>query len=222
MRRSVNLFVSLIVFAMAAGLGAAALDVAKARQQTPALLDAALAEARGPAPALPPALPPERLAALLAVKDPTFFGHRGTAFGAGTKETISQTLARRLYGEGPIPVLDPVRHALLARFALDAKAAKAEQLTLYLRTVRLGQGPGGPVTGIAAAAQAYWSKPLAALSDDEFYGLLTLLADPERYHPAVNAKAHAAMKRRIAALAQAACARAGLNDDALMGCVRPS
>lgn len=168
------------------------------------------------------AVPPVLVQAVLAAEDVRFFAHHGVDYRAVARaawrnwrsgrttsgaSTITQQLARNLVPEiGDARSLDrKLREALLAR-RLERTWSKAQILEAYLNFVFLGSG----AYGVAAAADAYFGKPLAALSLDEAALLAGLIQAPGRLDPRRDPAA--ARARRDEVLAR--MARAGMIDEA--------
>lgn len=132
----------------------------------------------------------ERIAVLLAIEDPAFMSHRGVDFetpGAGMT-TISQGLVKLLYfPDGFRPGLAKMRQTLIARYAFDPLVSKSEQLLLMLNMSYLGHHEGKAVHGFANAAQVYFDKPFADLTDEEFVSLVAMLIGPNALKPGTSA-----------------------------------
>jgi membrane peptidoglycan carboxypeptidase len=143
-------------------------------------------------------LTPARRDLLLAVEDPAFFSHRGVDLhtpGAGMT-TITQGLVKLLYFPGGFRQgIAKIRQTLIAQYALDAQVSKQDQLDLLLNIAYLGSKDGRAVHGFAEAAQAYYGRDFAQLSDREFQSLVAMLIAPNRYVP--GSPAHAERMRRL-------------------------
>lgn len=190
--------------------------VRDAAARASALIAQTLAEAD---PALD-ALPLARIDVLLAVEDPSFWANDGTDFktpGQGWT-TLTQGLAKRLYFTRFTPGFEKVELILIAKFALSAQVPKAEILKAALATAYLGEGPGGPVIGVAAGARAWFGKGLDALSDDEWLALVAMLIAPNALDPKDHAPANAARVARIKRLLAGTCTPDGWRDVWLQGC----
>lgn len=209
---------ALVVFAGVIAVWAMAV-IKQARLATPETLHQA--EASLPVSALRPGRLSERqLHVLLAVQDPTFFKHKGVAFGAGTMTTITQSLVNKLYFKASGPEYAKIRQTLIARFALNPAVSKKRQLTLFLNTAYLGTYRGTPVIGFAAAADAYFGKPFDQLNEDEFTALVSMLNGPNRFHPVRNPYLHARRVTRVKAYLAGKCRKRGLHDTELRACGR--
>jgi len=165
-------------------------------------------------------LSPQRTAILLRVEDPTFRTNKGIDFSTpgGGMTTLSQSLGKRIFFEKFSPGLPKVELIALTRFALYPKVDKQRTLKAFLATAYFGHRDGRAVTGIGAAARAWFGKPLAALSDREYLSLIAMgpapkILDPVR-HPAANAERVGRIKRLLAGR----CRPDGLRDVMLDGC----
>lgn len=163
-------------------------EVRIAREQTPALVTAAL-EQYG-TELTPSDLSPEREAMLLAIEDPTFLHHHGVDFdtpGAGMT-TITQGLVKLLYfPEGFKPGIGKIRQTLIARYALDALTSKHRQLLLFLNMSYMGHEDSKPIYGFANASRIYFGKEFATIDDEQFLSLVAMLISPNRFKPGTPA-----------------------------------
>ena len=167
-------------------------------------------------------VPPVVVQAVLAAEDLRFFHHRGVDYRAIARaawtnwrsgrttsgaSTITQQLARNLTPDlGRVRSFDrKLREALVAR-RLERVWSKAQILEAYLNFVFLGDG----AYGVAAAADAYFAKPLAAVTLDEAALLAGLIQAPSRLDPRRDPTA--ARARRDEVLAR--MARAAMIDEA--------
>jgi penicillin-binding protein 1C len=88
-------------------------------------------------------------------------------------------LARNLLGiNRDRNLLEKIQEMLLA-FRIEARYSKQEILLEYLNRVSFGRLS----TGIGAASEAYFGKPLRLLTPAENIALLTLIRNPSRYDP---------------------------------------
>ena len=128
----------------------------------------------------------ERQAMLLAIEDPAFIRHHGVDLetpGAGMT-TITQGLVKLIYfPNGFKQGIAKVRQTLIAQYALDSLVSKNDQLQLILNICYLGSKNGQPVHGYAAAAQAYFGKSFAELTDEEFLSLVAMHIAPDNLKP---------------------------------------
>lgn len=159
-------------------------EVRVARAETPALVAASWR--RYGAQLKPQDLSADRRAMLLAVEDPAFTRHHGVDLatpGAGMT-TITQGLVKLIYfPNGFHQGIAKVRQTLIAQYALDSLVSKEDQLLLFLNICYLGNQNGQAIHGYAAAAQAYFGKAFAALTDEEFLSLVAMHISPVNLKP---------------------------------------
>lgn len=95
--------------------------------------------------------------------------------------TISQQAAKNLF-------LTPSRnwlrkwHEVVLTWTMERRLSKQRILELYLNTVELGRG----VYGVEAAAQAYFGKPVSAITPREAAELAATLPSPVKANPATR------------------------------------
>jgi membrane peptidoglycan carboxypeptidase len=123
---------------------------------------------------------------LLAIEDPAFTRHRGVDLetpGAGMT-TITQGLVKLIYfPNGFKQGVAKVRQTLIAQHALDPLVSKNDQIQLFLNICYLSSKNGQPIHGYAAAAQAYFGKSFAELTDEEFLSLVAMHIAPDSLKP---------------------------------------
>lgn len=128
----------------------------------------------------------DRQAMLLAIEDPAFTRHHGVDLetpGAGMT-TITQGLVKLIYfPDGFKQGVAKVRQTLIAQYALDSLVSKNDQMQLFLNICYLGSRNGQPVHGYAVAAQAYFGKSFAELTDEEFLSLVAMHIAPDNLKP---------------------------------------
>ena len=143
--------------------------------------------------------PPGWLDALLAVEDPGFYRHHGIDLwspGAGIT-TLTQGMVKYLYFEHFQPGLAKLEQTLIAVLALDPLVDKPTQLTIFVNTAYLGTDRGKPVRGFAQAARAWYGKPFAKLSREEYLSLVAMLIAPETFHVRERPESNARRVQRI-------------------------
>jgi membrane peptidoglycan carboxypeptidase len=126
-------------------------------------------------------LSPWQQEALLKVEDPGFHHHGGVDFstpGQGIT-TLTQGLVKLLYFDKFQPGLAKLRQTLIAALVLDPLVSKQDQLLLFINLVPMG----GQTRGLAEAAQAYYHKPFAELSQDEYLALVGTIIAPATFNP---------------------------------------
>ena len=209
-----------VYLAIVAGWAAASVDTLLARH--PVTQEAALS--------------PSQLAILLKIEDPTFLTHHGLSLADGQGvATMSSAVARELFLYDAPPtgmggalqrfyraVFECCKKADLGRDAmalvLDAHASKERQLAIYAATVHMGRHEGRQVRGLAAAAQAYLGKPLAAVNDDEMAGLVAMIKAPNEYHPLRHPDAYRLRLARVRAILAGRCRPDGWLDTSYAHC----
>ena len=143
-------------------------------------------------------IPPYLVDALIATEDVRFYNHKGIDArsllrvalksillsdpGSGGGSTISQQLAKNIYGRRKpgllsVPV-NKIRESLLAR-RIENTFTKEDILTLYLNTVSFGEN----VYGIEAASRRFYNKRVEQLSIDESALLVGMLKANTLYNP---------------------------------------
>ena len=185
---------------------------------------------KAPFPGEATSLDPRHVRAIIKIEDPTFLQHSGLNLSKGQGvTTITSVLARDLFlgthdvdGFGGAMqsfyrgVFNCCRKVDLGRdvmaLVLDTHATKQQQLGRYVESTYFGSMDGKRVVGFEAAAQAYYGKDLARLTDQEFYGLLAMPMAPNRYHPVRHPALHAERAKRIEALVAGKCEASGWLD----------
>ncbi|MFA7241619.1 MAG: penicillin-binding protein 1A [Sulfuricellaceae bacterium] len=136
--------------------------------------------------------------AILAAEDDRFYQHGGVDYlgvaraalanltAGGAREgasTITMQVARNFFLSSEKTLTRKFSEMLLA-FKIEHFLSKDQILELYINQIYLGQR----AYGFAAAAQAYYGKPLEKLSVAEFAMLAGLPKAPSRYNPVANPK----------------------------------
>jgi monofunctional biosynthetic peptidoglycan transglycosylase len=144
---------------------------------------------------------------VVAAEDPKFFGHEGVdwaAVGDSLEKdiqkgrfarggsTITQQLAKNLFFTTYKSPIRKLRELIVARW-LEHDLTKARILELYLNVIEWGDG----VYGCEAAAQRYYDKPAAELTETEAAGLAAMVPSPRRINPRTNAARHARAQKRV-------------------------
>ena len=123
----------------------------------------------------------------LRVEDPGFFassrrrflharrGHDDDHPGAGRSA---------LYFDGFRPGFAKLEQSLIARFVLDPAMSKARPARGLHQLCRASApGRGRDIIGFAAAAEHYYRRPFAALTDREYLSLVAMLMAPDALDP---------------------------------------
>lgn len=158
--------------------------------------------------------------ALILIEDPAFFDHNGidmTSAGAGVT-SITQAIAKRLFFEDFRPGFAKIEQSLIARFVISPNVSKEEQLTAFLNVAYLGEHEGKEIVGFRMAAEAYFGKNLAALSEAEFLRLTGALLAPRSYPPIAGNTASDNRLARLERYVAGACAPASNGDVTLADC----
>jgi membrane carboxypeptidase/penicillin-binding protein len=176
----------------------------------------------GALPYAPSELSRDRLCALLAVQDPTFYRHHGIGLADGRlgHTTITQSIGKDLFFDGFDPGLLQHRNIrlMVIALALDRRISKETQLRLFLNRTSFGSEDGRGVIGFPAAAGAFYGKSLGELSDSEYFGLLAMLDAPDKYHAVLQPKANAERVARIQRRVENACGDDCFKGDAPVPC----
>ncbi|MEX2399797.1 MAG: PBP1A family penicillin-binding protein [Rhodothermales bacterium] len=155
---------------------------------------------------------PHVINALVATEDRRFYNHWGidvrgifsaladivTEFDLRGASTISQQLARNLYNQDigfEVSFSRKLKEAITA-LQLERRYTKREIIEMYLNTVPFSNN----AYGIEAAAQTYFSKPVADLSPLEGATLIGMLQATTYYNPYRNPEN--AQRRRNVVLSQ--------------------
>ena len=177
-----------------------------ARVQTPTIVRAALESGRIELRASD--LSAWQKCALLTIQDADFYEHRGVKrpfWKAFTDTSVTQAVVKQLYFEHFKPGIRKIRQTLIAHFALDPIVSKDDQLTLFINVVWFYKSPEGKdIVGFAQAARAYFGKPVAQLSEDQYLSLAAMLIGPTNYNPRTHTKENA---ERVESLKQIVISR---------------
>src|SRR5262249_41011011 len=92
--------------------------------------------------------------------------------------TITQQVAKNMLLDSEVSIARKAREAILA-MRIEKTLSKQRILELYLNEIYLGLGS----YGVAAAAQAYFNKPLEKLTLPEAAFLAALPKAPNNYNP---------------------------------------
>ena len=141
-------------------------------------------------------IPPDLVAALVAIEDRRFFSHNGIdlkgILRAMVKDiaagefieggsTITQQLAKTLFLTHKKDIIRKLREVVLA-FQLERRYTKQEIIAFYLNQVYLGSG----VYGVKAAAEKFFNKSPRQLTIAECALIAGLPKSPSRFSPLVN------------------------------------
>ncbi len=146
--------------------------------------------------------------AVLSVEDARFYDHSGldlvgigravlAQFTGGLRQgasTITQQVARTFFLSQRFTLERKIKEVLLA-LEIERRLDKPQILELYMNQIYLGKSS----YGFAAAAQAYFGKPLDKLSIAEAAMLAGLPQNPHYANPATNLERAAARQRIVLA-----------------------
>ena len=142
------------------------------------------------------AIPDQVQQAFISAEDQKFWSHKGVdpvaiaragwtdllQYGQGKRpigaSTITQQVAKNMLLGGEVSIARKVKELILA-VRIDQSMSKEKVLELYLNEIYLGLQS----YGVAAAAQAYFNKPLTDLSLPEAAFLAALPKAPNNYNP---------------------------------------
>jgi membrane peptidoglycan carboxypeptidase len=217
-RRFVLALLAVLALAAAVVVGYYVVEVIKARQATPSIVQAAMRPEKITLDI--DDLSQRQIDILLAVEDPNFYHHPGWDFhtpGSGMT-TITQGLVKIHYFEHFTQGLPKIRQTFIARFAMDPLVSKRDQLLLFINEARLGQVDGEQVIGFEAASQAYFGKAFSELSEEEYLRLVAMLPGPANFNVQRQPEANDKRVRRISRLVAGECVPTGWGDWRLEGC----
>lgn len=141
----------------------------------------------------------DRLDWLLKIQDPGFYEHNGIDLftpGAGLT-TISQSIVKKLYFKEFKPGFRKLKQSLIARFVVNEKLDKNQQLEIFINSVYMGNLDGKTIYGLGAASQAYYKKEISQLSENEYLSLVAMLIGPDQFNILDNAELNRERVSRI-------------------------
>jgi monofunctional biosynthetic peptidoglycan transglycosylase len=145
--------------------------------------------------------------AAVTAEDPKFFGHEGVDWDA-IKESLEKDVRERRFARGGSTITMQVaknvffdtRKSLTRKirefvvtYWLEQELSKKRILEIYLNVIEWGDG----IYGCEAAAERYYGKSAADLSEAEAAGLAAMIPSPRRINPLTNPARHARAQRRI-------------------------
>lgn len=158
-------------------------------------------------------IPPQLVAAVLAVEDRRFYQHpgvdvariagaalanlRAVRFAEGGS-TITQQLAKNLFLSSRRSPIRKLRELAMA-LVLESRHTKEEILEAYLNEVYLGQDGAYAVRGVGRAAQCYFGKDASQLGLAESALLAGLIPGPNLYAPSRRPTAATERRNRVLA-----------------------
>lgn len=162
-------------------------------------------------------LTPAQLQQLVRVQDPSYYTHSGIEWPnpLGTT-TITQSLVKRLFFQEFRPGFRKLEQTLIARFVVNARASKRDQLMAFVATAYFGNLNSQAIYGFRAGAQAWFAKPIESLTKDEFLALVAMLPAPKILVP--GSEASASRVARIKLLLAGKCTHNRIADICLEQC----
>jgi len=163
----------------------------------------------------------EQLKILITVEDPKYFTHNGIDFstaGAGWT-TITQGLVKLYYFEHFKPGFAKIKQSLIARFVLNEKASKNDQLKLFINKAYLGHIDGQRIEGFANASEFYFHKRFNQLNRDEYIAIIAMIIAPNDLDPIRHKQANYERSQRIKRLLDGHGKPNGWSDVWLEGCI---
>jgi monofunctional biosynthetic peptidoglycan transglycosylase len=145
--------------------------------------------------------------AVVVAEDPKFFGHEGVDWDA-VKESLEKDVRERRFARGGSTITmqlaknvffttekSVVRKGreLVVTYWLERDLTKKRILEIYLNVIEWGDG----VYGCEAAAERYYGKPAADLSESEAAGLAAMIPSPRRINPVTGPARHARAQERL-------------------------
>jgi monofunctional glycosyltransferase len=121
---------------------------------------------------------------LIKIQDPAFFEHTGIEWpNPLTTTTITQSLVKKLFFDNFTKGFKKIEQTLIARFVVNPNISKETQLVAFMSTAYFGEKDGKQLFGFGQGAQAWFSKPLSKLNDDEYLSLIAMLPGPNMLKP---------------------------------------
>ncbi len=131
----------------------------------------------------------------------------------GARRRWTQALVKRLYFDGGFkPGFAKIEQSLIARFVLDPAVSKRDQLEMFLNRASFGSIQRRPITGFANAARTFYGRPIGALDDRQYLGLVAMLMAPNALDPVRHPGENAQRVDRIVALLAGRCRPRDLRD----------
>lgn len=158
-------------------------------------------------------LPEHVPAAVLAAEDRRFYDHPGVDLRAIARSawadlraggvvqggsTITQQLAKNVFLDRGRTIGRKIREAVLAK-AIETRLGKDEILEAYLNAIYLGRIGSEEIVGVERAAQVYFGKSAACLTEPEALILAGMIRAPNLYSPRRHADRAKARAQRVLA-----------------------
>jgi len=201
-------------------LAAVAMQFVWAYYRTPRLVSRF--ERSTPLPLDPAQFGKARLRWLVTVDDPTFYrndGVDGRTPGAGYT-TITQAIVKVVFFKDFRPGVlrwRKIEQTVIA-LAFNARVSKEEQLRLFVNGVYLGSQHGHEIRGFSEASNAYFGKPFARLSDEEYLQLVAMIVAPKTYNVTTHPDQNRERVQRIDRLLAGKCRPTSVEDVEYSAC----
>ena len=147
-------------------------------------------------------IPPAWIDMMLQIEDPGFYLHNGVDFstpGAGMT-TITQGIAKFMYFTDFKPGFKKIEQSLIARYVIDQRFSKTEQLTVFYNHVYLGNDKNRKIRGFAQAADFYFATDFSNLTEQQYLALVAMLVAPNRFNVKRQPEQNASRVRKIRAV----------------------
>lgn len=144
---------------------------------------------------------------LLAIEDPGFYAHKGIdshTLGGGAT-TLTQAIVKKLYFKKFVKGPAKMKQTLIARYAVNSLVEKDTQIEVFIKIAYLGRCKGQQVYGFSDAADCYFNKNLAKLSQAQYRGLVAMLIAPNKFNPQSHPDAYAERLGRVKHILNGIC-----------------
>ncbi len=150
--------------------------------------------------------------ALIAIQDPEFHTHWGVGLFHGRfgHVTISQGVAKRLFGYRPGLLYRDKYRAMAMSLAINSRFSKSDQLRIFLNRAYLGAVDQEQIIGFAAASRTYFGREFDAVTERQFLALIAMLFNPTAFNVATHPDQNAAQVPWLRAIAERHCSDASL------------
>jgi membrane carboxypeptidase/penicillin-binding protein len=159
----------------------------------------------------------EQLAELFQLYDPDFYTHKGYSLHSTGFRSITQRLVEQYYFTDYQAWLEMAPGTIDA-WVLNREMTKDEQLHVFLNTAQFGTSHEHPVRGFQEAAEAFFQKKFSELNQDEYLSILSMLADPDKYHIQAEALANIERTNRVKKFLNGKCKANSITDVELKNC----
>lgn len=145
--------------------------------------------------------------ALIAIQDPAFYIHRGVGLFHGRfgHVTVTQAVAKRLFGYEPGFLNRGKFRVMAMSLALDRRFSKDDQLRIFLNRAYLGAVDEEQILGFAAASRTYFNRELDEITDQQFLALVAMLFRPTAWSVAAHPDQNAAGVAQLGPIVERHC-----------------